>query len=111
MGLSRRRTLQLAAAAAFAPFGRAALADTYPSRVVRLFVGFPPGGGADLATRIVANRLSELWHQQVVVENRPGAEARIALDTVAHAHRRRLLHAARSRIALGSASVIFHANL
>ena len=54
MGLLRRRTLQLAAAATFAPFGRAALADTYPSRVVRLFVGFPPGGGADLATRIVA---------------------------------------------------------
>ena len=67
MGLSRRRTLQLAAAATFAPFGRAALADTYPSRVVRLFVGFPPGGGADLATRIVANGLSELWHQQIVV--------------------------------------------
>ena len=85
MGLSRRRTLQLAAAAALTPFSRPALADTYPSRVVRLFVGFPPGGGADLATRIVANGLSELWHQQVVVENRPGAGARIALDTVAHA--------------------------
>jgi tripartite-type tricarboxylate transporter receptor subunit TctC len=85
MGLSRRRTLQLAAGAALAPFGRRAFAETYPSRVVRLFVGFPPGGGADLATRIVANGLSELWHQQVVVENRPGAGARIALDTVAHA--------------------------
>ena len=85
MGLSRRRTLQLAAAATFASVGRPAFADTYPSRVVRLFVGFPPGGGADLATRIVANALSELWHQQIVVENRPGAGARIALDTVAHA--------------------------
>jgi tripartite-type tricarboxylate transporter receptor subunit TctC len=84
MTFSRRRTLQLAAGAAFTPFGQA-FADTYPSRVVRLFVGFPPGGGADLATRIVANGLSELWHQQVVVENRPGAGARIALDTVAHA--------------------------
>jgi tripartite-type tricarboxylate transporter receptor subunit TctC len=85
MGLSRRRVLQLATAAAVAPFGRSALADNYPSRVVRLFVGFPPGGGADLATRIVANGLSEIWHQQVIVENRPGAGARIALDTVAHA--------------------------
>jgi len=85
MGLSRRRTLQLAAAAAFAPVSRSAFADTYPSRVVRLFVGFPPGGGADLATRIVANGLSELWHQQVVVETRPGAGARLAMDTVAHA--------------------------
>jgi tripartite-type tricarboxylate transporter receptor subunit TctC len=60
MGLSRRRILQLAGAAAFAPLGQPALADAYPSRVVRLFVGFPPGGGADLATRIVANGLSEL---------------------------------------------------
>ncbi len=85
MGVSRRRALQLAVTAAFAPVSRRALADSYPSRVVRLFVGFPPGGGADLATRIVANGLSELWHQQVVVENRPGAGARIALDTVAHA--------------------------
>jgi tripartite-type tricarboxylate transporter receptor subunit TctC len=87
MGLSRRRTLQLAgaAASALAPFGRRALADTYPSRAVRIFVGFPPGGGADLATRIVGNGLSELWHQQVVIENRPGAGARLAMDTVAHA--------------------------
>jgi len=85
MGLSRRRILQSATAAALLPFGRSALADTYPSRVVRIFVGFPPGGGADLATRIVANGLSEIWRQQVVVENRPGAGARIALDTVAHA--------------------------
>lgn len=85
MGLSRRRALQLASAAALAPFGGSARAETYPSRVVRLFVGFPPGGGADLATRIVGNGLSELWHQQVVIENRPGAGARLALDTVAHA--------------------------
>jgi tripartite-type tricarboxylate transporter receptor subunit TctC len=85
MRLSRRRTLQLTTAAVLLPFCGSALADAYPWRVVRLFVGFPPGGGADLATRIVANGLSEIWHQQVVVENRPGAGARIALDTVAHA--------------------------
>ncbi len=85
MGLSRRRALQLTAGAAFAPFAGPARAETYPSHTVRLFVGFPPGGGADLATRIVGNGLSELWRQQVVVENRPGAGARIALDTVAHA--------------------------
>ena len=56
--------LQLATAAALLPFGRSGLADTYPSRVVRLFVGFPPGGGADLATRIVANGLSEIWRSR-----------------------------------------------
>jgi tripartite-type tricarboxylate transporter receptor subunit TctC len=85
MKFSRRRTLQLVSAAALLPMSRPLLADTYPSRVVRLFVGFPPGGGADLASRIVANGLSEIWRQQVIVENRPGAGARIATDTVAHA--------------------------
>ena len=85
MEFPRRRFLQLTGAAAFAPLARAARADTYPSRVVKLVVGFPPGGGADLASRIVANRLSEIWSQQVIVENRPGAGARLALDAVAHA--------------------------
>jgi tripartite-type tricarboxylate transporter receptor subunit TctC len=64
---------------------RSARADGYPSRVVKFVVGFPPGGGADLATRIVAQGLSDIWKQQVIVENRPGAGARLALDAVAHA--------------------------
>jgi tripartite-type tricarboxylate transporter receptor subunit TctC len=85
MQFSRRRTLQLAAAAGLLPVSQPVLAETYPSRVVRLFVGFPPGGGADLASRIVANGLSDIWRQQVIVENRPGAGARIATDSVAHA--------------------------
>ncbi len=57
----------------------------WPSRIVKLEVGFPPGGGMDSAGRIVANRLSELIGQQVVVENRAGAGGRIALDALAHA--------------------------
>ena len=85
MDIPRRRFLQLTGAAALAPFAQVARADTFPSRVVKLVVGFPPGGGADLASRIVANRLSEIWSQQVIVENRPGAGARLALDAVAHA--------------------------
>lgn len=85
MDFPRRRFLQLTGAAALAPFAQVARADTFPSRVVKLVVGFPPGGGADLASRIVANRLSEIWSQQVIVENRPGAGARLALDAVAHA--------------------------
>ena len=52
---------------------------------MRLVVGFPPGGGADSAARIAANRLSEMWGQQVVVENKGGAGGNIAHDTVAHA--------------------------
>jgi tripartite-type tricarboxylate transporter receptor subunit TctC len=85
MRFPRRRILQFGLAWAFAPALRRAFADTYPSRVVKLVVGFPPGGGADLASRIVANGLTEIWKQQVIVENRPGAGARIALDSVAHA--------------------------
>ena len=85
MRLSRRRFLQFAGAAALAARPRPARADTWPNRVVKLDVGFPPGGGMDSAGRILANRLSEIWGQQVVVENRPGAGGRIALDAVAHA--------------------------
>src|SRR5579862_8236419 len=85
MQLPRRRLLQIGSAMALGSLVRPAHADTYPSRVVKFIVGFPPGGGADLATRIVADGLSQIWSQQVIVENRPGAGARIALDAVAHA--------------------------
>jgi tripartite-type tricarboxylate transporter receptor subunit TctC len=86
MQLRRRDFLGLATVAAALPLAaRRARAESYPSRVVKLVVGFPPGGGADLASRIVAQGLSDIWKQQVVVENRPGAGARIALDAVAHA--------------------------
>jgi len=89
MTLHRRRLLGLAAAAVAEPaLPRPALAQTQgwpPSRVVRLVVGFPPGGGADSAARIAANRLSELWGQQVVVENKAGAGGNIAHDSVAKA--------------------------
>jgi tripartite-type tricarboxylate transporter receptor subunit TctC len=86
MKLQRRKFLQFAAGAA-APLvlPRAAEAQGWPSRIVRLVVGFPPGGGADSAGRILANRLSEIWGQQVVVENKGGAGGNLGIDTVAHA--------------------------
>src|SRR3954454_11722578 len=88
MMLSRRRFLHgvsaAAAAGAVAP-ARVARAQAWPSRPVRLVVGFPAGGGADAVTRIVANRLSEIWSQQVVVENRGGAGGSIASDAIAYA--------------------------
>ena len=85
MTFARRRFLQLSGAAGLSVLARPALADTYPSHVVKVLVGFPPGGGADLATRIVVQGLAESWKQQVIVENRPGAGARLALDATAHA--------------------------
>jgi tripartite-type tricarboxylate transporter receptor subunit TctC len=90
MRLPRRQFLGLAAAATAVPalpravFAQSA-ASTWPNRVVRLIVGFPPGGGADSAARIAADRLSKIWGQQVVVENKGGAGGNIAHDTAAHA--------------------------
>jgi tripartite-type tricarboxylate transporter receptor subunit TctC len=52
---------------------------------VRLLVGFPPGGGADLATRVVSEGLSNEWKQQAIVENKPGAGARLAMDAATKA--------------------------
>ena len=63
----------------------AAAAQGYPSRPVRVLVGFPPGGGTDILARQLAPRLSEALGQQFVVENRPGATTNIATDMVAKA--------------------------
>ena len=84
MKLPRRKVLQLAAGAALLPM-RFARAQAFPSRPVRFVVGFPAGGGADAAARIVAARLSELWGQQVIVENKGGAGGNLAYEMVSHA--------------------------
>src|SRR4051812_46245860 len=63
----------------------AAQAQTYPSKPIRLVVGFPPGGSNDIVARIIAPKLSQLLGAQVVVENRPGANATIGTDYVAKA--------------------------
>jgi tripartite-type tricarboxylate transporter receptor subunit TctC len=61
----------------------AAFAQSYPTRPVRVLVGFPPGGGTDIMARLLAPKLSEAFGQQYVVENRPGATTNIASDMVA----------------------------
>jgi len=66
-------------------FGWPASADTYPDRPVHLIVGFAPGGTTDITARLIAQSLSELWGQQIVVDNRPGAGTAIAAAAVAQA--------------------------
>src|SRR5205085_377335 len=81
--IARRRYIALCGAAAAAPFLlRAARAQAYPTRFVRLIVPFPPGGAVDAAARIIANRLSEMWGQQMVIENKGGAGGNIAAQSV-----------------------------
>jgi len=60
-------------------------ADDYPARTIHILVGFTPGGGPDITARYIAQRLGDVWKQQVIVDNRPGAGGTIAAGTVARA--------------------------
>lgn len=62
-----------------------ALAQTYPNRAIRIVVPYPPGGGADITARPIAQMLSERWGQPVVIENHGGASGMIGADIVAKA--------------------------
>jgi tripartite-type tricarboxylate transporter receptor subunit TctC len=81
--LRRRRFLHLAAGAAALPsVSRLARAQTYPTKPVRLIVGFAAGGGSDINARVMGQWLSERLGQQFVIENRPGAGTNIATEAV-----------------------------
>ena len=60
-----------------------AFAQAYPSKPVKMIVGFPPGGGTDVVARVISAKVQEWWGQAVTVENRPGATGTIGADVVA----------------------------
>ncbi len=59
-----------------------AAAQDFPTRRVRILIGQPPGGGSDLLTRLVANKLTQMWNQPVIVESLPGASGSIAMQAL-----------------------------
>src|SRR3954470_3250791 len=88
--ITRRQIIQLSAASIFMPATSTSMAgaqgtsvQAWPTRFVKLVVPFTPGGGIDGIARIIGARLSEMWGQQVVVENKPGAGGNIASEMVA----------------------------
>lgn len=84
MRSNRRNFLSAAALAVAFPHLATAQAD-YPSRTVKMVVPFPPGGSTDIAARVIAERLSSVWKQGVVVENRAGGGGSVGAEIVARA--------------------------
>jgi tripartite-type tricarboxylate transporter receptor subunit TctC len=86
MKLPRRNFLYLAAGAAALPaVSRFAWAQAYPTRPVRIIVGFAPGGATDIMARLMGQSLSERLGQQFVIENRPGAASNVGTEAVVNA--------------------------
>ena len=83
--LARRRFLHLAASAAVLPASHIAWAQAYPTRPVRIIVGFAAGGSTDILARLIGQWLSERLGRQFIIENRPGAGTTIATDALVRA--------------------------
>jgi tripartite-type tricarboxylate transporter receptor subunit TctC len=85
MKFPRRRFLQLAVGATLPALPRNARAEAYPSRPVRIIVGFPAGGATDIQARLMGQWLSDRLGQQFIIENRAGASGNIGTEAVAKA--------------------------
>jgi tripartite-type tricarboxylate transporter receptor subunit TctC len=85
MTLPRRRFLQLAGAATLGAVPRAAAADDYPSRPVRIVVPYPAGIAPDIIARLIGERLSQRLNQQFVVDDRPGGASNVGTEIVVRA--------------------------
>src|SRR3981081_3067478 len=84
LGIPRREVLNLAVGVAALPaFSRTARAQNYPTRPVRIIVGFPAGGASDITARMLGQWLSERLGQQFIIENRPRAGTNIGTEAVA----------------------------
>jgi tripartite-type tricarboxylate transporter receptor subunit TctC len=84
--IQRREFLRLAGGVAALPtLTRGARAQAYPTRPIRMLVGFAPGGGTDVMVRLIQPSLSQGLGQQIIVENRPGAGTNIATEAVVNA--------------------------
>jgi tripartite-type tricarboxylate transporter receptor subunit TctC len=84
--INRRRLVALAATSVLAPAViRPVSAQAWPSRPVHVVVPYAPGGSTDVVTRVVAERLSRIWGQQVVIENKPGAGTNFGAEAAAKA--------------------------
>src|SRR3954469_18537632 len=70
-------------AVGFAFAGAAVNAQNYPTKPVRIIVPFPPVGAADLLSRTISQKLSEVWGQQVIVDNRPGVGGNLGVEIAA----------------------------
>jgi len=80
-----QRIVTAVLAAVFASFAAASFAQTYPAKPIRIVVPYPAGGTSDILARSVGQKLSEVWGQPVVVDNKPGANGNVGADIVAKA--------------------------
>jgi tripartite-type tricarboxylate transporter receptor subunit TctC len=87
MKLHRRQFVKLSLASAALPaVSQFARADNYPTRPVRIIIGFPPGSATDIDMRLIGPPLSQMLGQEFVMDNRPGAGSNLAAETVVHAN-------------------------